>query len=46
MRKKFQRKKTIFFPTSSFSEKLLFYFFLIHAVKKPLLIVKNLYFSF
>jgi len=31
-------KKTVFFTTPSFSEKLLF---LVYAVKKPLLIVKN-----
>jgi len=40
---KFQQKKTIFFTTPSFSEKL---FFLVYAVKKPLLIIKNFDFLF
>jgi len=37
---KFQQKKTVFFITPSFSEKLLF-FISFHAVKKPLIMVKN-----
>jgi len=42
---KFQRKRTVFFTTPSFSEKLLlFIFFSFHIVEKPLLIVKILFF--
>jgi len=37
---KCQRKNNFFFATPSFSEKLLFFIFF-HAVKNPLLIVKN-----